>query len=1776
MSCDWEDNEYLDFKELEEQITQIVDNGNLEEMLRIQLSELEMLQSMFSNPGEFCIDDPSVIADINEFLDGKTNAYPPRLDFAINITIDKAKFEVCVNLPHDYPATEPDIFVRSDKLTRSQQHELNCDLSRHLNSLDRGEICICTAIQWLQENATCYLTEPKPEPVINRPSSDDEERLFTRYWIYSHHIYSKVKRREILDLAHEFNVTGFCLPGRPGIICAEGIARDCAEWWQKVKSMNWKKIMCKKREVKTLEAASEAAQLRKFPRFQEVAFETERTSGKSRDCHMDMGQFFLYLEKHDCSYVFKDYFGVDAKARYESACSITCLAGEALPPASALLDVSTSPTTPPSTMQSLEAACEEAEDVSTCRIGIWLQQILEIATKTPHIVPPSTISSDDSSGHFPLFHKLRELYVAEVAFQHLQPNQNFKASSYLLDKLVAREHLNTLIVNLYPDKKGYSIALRIPNKQSQATTATESPASGQSASTSSVGGTPAAPASPATPPSVASSVTATTTTTTSSATTTTPSSAVAATSATSTPTSGPSASASNSPANQASEMLIETVRWPYSEDELLRCVDNEELPPFLLQLLEESQADIFYEGCIIAEVRDYRNAYPHTSFSTHHVLLRPTNQSLVTDLRMLTSQGDWTYEEKLALESQLLLATQGPLCLDPSPAVAIAATRLRYSAQPLNTEPIRRCARRYSQVAINRKRKLDQFSANPHLPLHDFLSRRRARLRTLNPAATATSTSAGAAAGAAATTASSPAASTSTAVPASKLLKKPGENGPVLPAPPPVPMDLMPDNLTPPSTGVADVLRLARPLERPPETNDCAPRLVEEYILETDREQGRVYHVKLSILQRPSNSEFLGELYLDRDYREGQRNGSSCRFTLGTRAHANQYIQQFREIFTDEGRKSVRITHLVPGQPPRVRCTPRMLERDAKHQAQLQAQAAQHAAAQQAAAQQAAVQQVSTQQISVQQSPAQVNQVQQIQVQQVQVQQVQQVQQVLSGQPVQVHVQQTGQQSPMSTATVLQTVHQNHVSVQQQLQAAPQQSAQVFNVLSPPTASAVSIQSLSPVASSTVVPTTVLANGSLGPVVLPNCLPHNGPVTASSPLSQQTQQLQQPQQQQLQKPQQQQQPQSTSGSPVARSKTSSSVWQAAAISAIAKGLMNSAQQYQQERAAAVAVANANSANSTNTGNVSATSIGNVSLVNNPGTSIASGISSSTSSNAAILSLLNSGPAHSVNHTTVPINAQSIQQQQQQQQLQQQQQQHLQQQLQQLQQQHQHQSIQPQPTQVQQQVSQPQINTKLVAQKVTLSNLLNSRLLNHSTSASVTSGSQQQRVPTLAAALGAPLATASNTQSQQQASQSQQVQQQGFTLSQNVGFPTSGTVKVRGVAVPGKGMSGTVTLNHSGRILNASSVAGTSSPNRRLTTVSSAGVSPSSDSNSSLGPTMPGLSALLAGSPSADNPIPGASTTASPALMERLAAATAPPTPGPAGSPGTPVNHPHTPSPKAATPSKILQSPPPTPTTPVPAGTPTPASTPTQTSVNVNVQGLSLASLQGAVASFPGLQVSIPALAVPISVSLNMAQPSNMLLISSSTPTSSVALGTAGASPTMVLANNSPVLSLPVAQLVTAGVKGLPPQQRAGSPAAGVNQLSLAQQTGGRHSIQLVGLPRSTRLAAGSLPPGSQLHPSTKQALASRGLLNSQRVKVATNSAGAGATVTLAGAGLPGNQVVTLTTQQQLQMAVQKQQQLQIQQCLAQQNPAPATNNTMLPAAVAGKHRRRSTAADPNK
>lgn len=85
---DYDDDDSLDLKELESQVMQLVDRGDVEEKLRMQLFEMEMLQSMYSNPGEFCVDNPAIVADINEYLDGRTDTLPCRLDYTINLTMD--------------------------------------------------------------------------------------------------------------------------------------------------------------------------------------------------------------------------------------------------------------------------------------------------------------------------------------------------------------------------------------------------------------------------------------------------------------------------------------------------------------------------------------------------------------------------------------------------------------------------------------------------------------------------------------------------------------------------------------------------------------------------------------------------------------------------------------------------------------------------------------------------------------------------------------------------------------------------------------------------------------------------------------------------------------------------------------------------------------------------------------------------------------------------------------------------------------------------------------------------------------------------------------------------------------------------------------------------------------------------------------------------------------------------------------------------------------------------------------------------------------------------------------------------------------------------------------------------------------------------------------------------------------------------------------------------------------------------------------------------------
>ncbi|XP_030767278.1 RWD domain-containing protein 2A [Sitophilus oryzae] len=281
-----------------------MDEKTLKENLQVQLDELETLEAMFYNPGEIKIEDPLTLLEIKEYVDGNSVDVPLCLDYAINLVIDGAKFELCVSLSHEYPYIEPELFVRNNQLNRDQHISLNKKIGEFVSDLPKGEPCIFTTISWLQDNASEYVELDSDETTSHTNDKDEE---LVRYWIYSHHIYSKTKRKAIIDLANQMKITGFVMPGKPGIICVEGVSSDVVEWWQSIKSMNWKKIFCK-----TTESNKEELKAQNFIKFHGFIEKVFDNHGPKYN-HMDMGEFYKYLEEHELGYIFKDIFGVEAK-----------------------------------------------------------------------------------------------------------------------------------------------------------------------------------------------------------------------------------------------------------------------------------------------------------------------------------------------------------------------------------------------------------------------------------------------------------------------------------------------------------------------------------------------------------------------------------------------------------------------------------------------------------------------------------------------------------------------------------------------------------------------------------------------------------------------------------------------------------------------------------------------------------------------------------------------------------------------------------------------------------------------------------------------------------------------------------------------------------------------------------------------------------------------------------------------------------------------------------------------------------------------------------------------------------------------------------------------------------------------------------------------------------------------------------------------------------------------------------------------------------------------
>lgn len=297
--------------------------------LRMQIDELSMLQSIFCAADEFKVDDPSIEADVNAFLDGESITITSYLQYTIRQELSSAngRLDIRIELPHLYPLLElANVSVLTAKIGTVASNTLRHDLNDYMRSLDPSEVYVYQVYQWVQDNAANYINNKTKIADSQISSFKPIERIeMERLWIYSHHLKSSTKRQEIISLAKSLDLSGFSRPGKPGIICVEGRKVDVQEFWRTVRQWCWQKIQVRKSEVKAVTGVDGVTSFRRFALpLQEKLFInsddviSKRIAGdndidvsNSEDPKMSMALFMKFLDNHRCAYIKKDLFGFE-------------------------------------------------------------------------------------------------------------------------------------------------------------------------------------------------------------------------------------------------------------------------------------------------------------------------------------------------------------------------------------------------------------------------------------------------------------------------------------------------------------------------------------------------------------------------------------------------------------------------------------------------------------------------------------------------------------------------------------------------------------------------------------------------------------------------------------------------------------------------------------------------------------------------------------------------------------------------------------------------------------------------------------------------------------------------------------------------------------------------------------------------------------------------------------------------------------------------------------------------------------------------------------------------------------------------------------------------------------------------------------------------------------------------------------------------------------------------------------------------------------------------
>lgn len=215
--------------------------------MEAQLSTIELLTGMFPEADELFI--PPETSRWTQLLGSggpPSLSIPSELSLSINLSIGDRNVLLNISVPLRYSGVGTDraeppplrYYLRQPEwLSKAQLLEFS-------SAMPQGDVF--EAIEWIRDEAPQRLVAKTKED--NTDSGHAKEAL-VRVWFYFPSLSTREKRDDMVNFAPTYQLTGFVLAGKPGMLCLEGTTANIDAYMKYIKTHSWGDIPSYQKKV---------------------------------------------------------------------------------------------------------------------------------------------------------------------------------------------------------------------------------------------------------------------------------------------------------------------------------------------------------------------------------------------------------------------------------------------------------------------------------------------------------------------------------------------------------------------------------------------------------------------------------------------------------------------------------------------------------------------------------------------------------------------------------------------------------------------------------------------------------------------------------------------------------------------------------------------------------------------------------------------------------------------------------------------------------------------------------------------------------------------------------------------------------------------------------------------------------------------------------------------------------------------------------------------------------------------------------------------------------------------------------------------------------------------------------------------------------------------------------------------------------------------------------------------------------------------------------------